>query len=84
MHLYPSTNDCLFASEKSPYERLSKNGIEAVIKTLGNKSGVDNAHKGMPIQDVACILGHSELSTTQVYCYVNQSNVKASYQKYSA
>lgn len=44
MHLYPSTNDCLFASEKSPYERLSKNGIEAVIKTLGNKSGVDNAH----------------------------------------
>lgn len=75
-----------------------KNGIEAVIKTLGNKSGVDNAHphryrrtlatnlldKGMPIQDVACILGHSELSTTQVYCYINQSNVKASYQKYSA
>ena len=92
------TNDCLFASEKSPYERLSKNGIEAVIKALGNKSGVDNAHphryrrtlatnlldKGMPIQDVACILGHSELSTTQVYCYINQSNVKASYQKYSA
>lgn len=77
---------------------MSKNGIEDVIKALCNKSGVDNAHphryrrtlatnlldKGMPIQDVACILGHSELSTTQVYYYINQSNVKASYQKYSA
>ena len=40
--------------------------------------------KGMDIQEVAMILGHADLKTTQIYCYVNQHNVKASYNKYSA
>ncbi len=79
-------------------KRLKKNGIEAVIKKLGRKAGVENAHphryrrtlvtnlldRGMNIQDVAAIPGHADLTTTQVYCYISQTNVKAAYHKYAA
>lgn len=79
-------------------KRLKKNGIEAVVKKLGRRAGVDNAHphryrrtlatnlldRGMNIQDVASILGHADLKTTQIYCYISQENVKAAYHKYAA
>ena len=35
--------------------------------------------KGVPIQDVAQILGHSDLRTTQVYVALDQSTVKYHY-----
>ena len=38
----------------------------------------------MNIQDVAAILGHADLKTTQIYCYISQANVKAAYCKYAA
>lgn len=79
-------------------ERLSKNGIEAVIRRIGAAAGVANVHphrfrrtlatnlldRGMNIQDVAAILGHADLKTTQIYCYISQVNVRSAYQKYAA
>lgn len=79
-------------------KRLGKNGIEAVIKKLGKRAGVGNAHphryrrtlatnlldRGMNIQDVAAILGHADLKTTQVYCYISQANVRAAYCRFAA
>lgn len=79
-------------------KRIGKNGIEAIIKRLGRRSGVENAHphryrrtratnlldRGMNIQDVAAILGHADLKTTQIYCFISQSNVRAAYRKYAA
>ena len=40
--------------------------------------------KGMPIEQVQKILGHSQIDTTMQYAIVNQANVKASHQKYIA
>lgn len=88
--------DCLFEGWRG--KRITKNGIEALIRRIGTYAGVDNAHphrfrrtlatnlldRGMNIQDVAQILGHADLKTTQVYCYISQSNVKAAYRKYAA
>lgn len=88
-------SEALFAGKR---KRLKKNGIEAIVKKLGRKAGVENAHphryrrtlatnlldRGMPIQDVAAILGHADLKTTQVYCYISQANVRAAYCKYAA
>ena len=88
--------DCLFEGWRG--KRVTKNGIEALIRRIGTYAGVDNAHphrfrrtlatnlldRGMNIQDVAQILGHADLKTTQVYCYISQSNVKAAYRKYAA
>lgn len=92
------SNPCLFASLKAPHERLSKAGIETTLKTIGKRAGVDNVHphryrrtlatnlldRGANIQDVAAILGHADLKTTQVYCYISQQNVQAAYRKYAA
>lgn len=96
-YLSSRKDDCeaLFAGKG---KRLKKNGIEAVVKKLGRKAGVGNAHphrfrrtlatnlldRGMNIQDVAAILGHADLKTTQVYCYISQANVRAAYCKYAA
>ncbi len=88
-------NEALFTGKGT--ERLGKNGIEVLLKRLGKKAGVINVHphryrrtlatnlldRGMNIQDVAVILGHADLKTTQVYCYISQKNVKNAYSKYA-
>lgn len=88
-------NPALFTSVKSPYQRLGKEGIETAVKRLGRKAGVDNVHphrfrrtlatdlvrKNVPIQDVAEILGHADLRTTQVYVCLDQETVKYHYNK---
>lgn len=87
---------CLFTGRGT--ERIGKNGIEALLKRIGRTAGVENVHphrfrrtlatnlldRGMNIQDVAAILGHADLKTTQIYCYISQSNVKIAYNKYVA
>ena len=40
--------------------------------------------KGMPIEQVQKILGHSQIDTTMHYAIVNQNNVKNSHRKYIA
>ena len=89
-------SDALFAGKGS--NRIGKNGIEALLRRIGAVAGVDNVHphrfrrtlatnlldRGMNIRDVAAILGHADLKTTQIYCYISQSNVRAAYQKYAA
>ena len=88
--------ECLFEGWKG--RRISKNGIEALIRKLGKSAGIEKAHphrfrrtlatnlmdRGMNIQDVAMILGHSDLKTTQIYCYVDRNNVRAAFNKYAA
>lgn len=88
-------NAALFVGTKSPYRRLTKEGVEYIVKDLGRRAGVSNVHphrfrrtlatdlvrKGVPIQDVARILGHSDLRTTQVYVSLDQETVKFNYNK---
>lgn len=38
--------------------------------------------KGMPIEQVQLLLGHSKIDTTLHYAQVQQKNVMLSYQKY--
>lgn len=40
--------------------------------------------KGMPIEQVQRLLGHSQIDTTMQYAIVNQANVKMSHQKFIA
>lgn len=88
-------NRALFVGIKAPYRRIGKEGIETAVKRLGKKAGVDNVHphrfrrtlatdlvkKNVPIQDVAAILGHADLRTTQVYVCLDQETVKYHYNK---
>lgn len=91
-------NPALFVSSRSPYERLSKNGIEAVLRRLGDAAGVKNVHphryrrtaltnaanRGMPLQDVQCLAGHASPNTTMIYCTIDRSKVKAEHKMYLA
>lgn len=88
-------NPALFVSSKFPHERLGKNGIENIIRELGKKVGVcahphrfrrtaaTNAlNRGMPIQEVSKLLGHTKLETTMMYCTVEQESVQFHHKKY--
>ena len=71
-------------------EGMTKQNIEVMVKKIGQRAGVENVHphrfrrtfatnainKGMKIQNVQAILGHSSLDTTMLYCSVNEQNVK--------
>ena len=89
-------NPALFVSLKAPYERLKIGGIEARLRNLGKQLGLDKVHphkfrrtlatmaidKGMPIEQLQKLLGHSRIDTTLQYAMVKQSNVKFAHRKY--
>ena len=89
-------NPALFVSLNGRTQRLSVCTIEKRIKALGEKAQVGRVHphkfrrtlathaidKGMPIEQVQKLLGHSKIETTMHYAMVNQSNVKASHERY--
>ena len=76
--------------------RMTPGGIRRVLVKLGEKAGVENVHphrfrrtlatnliyRGMPIQEVAKILGHEKLDTTMKYVYIDNNNLKFSYNKF--
>lgn len=91
-------NPALFVTLDAPFNRLKISGVEIRIRELGRSIGLNKIHphkfrrtmatraidKGMPIEQVQKILGHSQIDTTMQYAIVNQTNVKNSHQKYIA
>lgn len=89
------TNPALFVTLNSPHKRLKISGVEIRIRALGRSVSLERIHphkfrrtmatraidKGMPIEQVQKILGHSQIDTTMQYAMVNQTNVKNSHQK---
>lgn len=89
-------NSALFVTLDAPHERLKISGVEIRLRQLGRRLELDKIHphkfrrsmatraidKGMPIEQVQKILGHSQIDTTMQYAMVNQNNVKSSHQKY--
>lgn len=87
----------LFVSLDKPHEKMKQSGIEIVTRKIGKMQGVDDCHphrfrrtgatfalrNGMPIEDVSRILGHEDLSTTQIYLDIDDRSVRASHEKYS-
>lgn len=91
-------NSALFVSLDAPYDRLKISGVEIRLRKLGRRLGIQKVHphkfrrtvatkaidKGMPIEQVQSLLGHSQIDTTMHYAMVNQNNVKESHRKYVA
>jgi integrase/recombinase XerD len=91
-------NPALFVTLDAPYDRLKISGVEIRMRELGRKCNLERIHphkfrrtmatraidKGMPIEQVQKILGHSQIDTTMQYAMVNQSNVKSSHRKFIA
>ena len=82
----------------APHDRLKISGVEIRLRELGRKLNLEKIHphkfrrsmatraidKGMPVEQVQKILGHSQIDTTMQYAMVNQNNVKNSHQRYIA
>ena len=78
-------------------ERLRPGGVRAMLQRVADAAGVDGVHPhkfrrtlatnlirhGMPIQEVAAILGHDKLDTTMEYVVLDQTDVKNAYRKYA-
>lgn len=77
--------------------RLQPGGVRAMLKILADAAGVDHVHPhkfrrtlatnltrhGMPIQEVANILGHEKLDTTMEYIVLNKDDTKSSYRRFT-
>ena len=75
---------------------MYKRQVEIRLRNLGRKLGINKVHphkfrrtlatraidKGMPIEQVQQLLGHTKIDTTMQYAMVSQSNVKMSHRKY--
>ena len=86
----------LFVSLRAPHKRLKIGGVEVRLRELGQKLGIQKVHphkfrrtlatmaidKGMPIEQLQRLLGHSKIDTTLQYAMVKQSNVKLAHKKY--
>lgn len=89
-------NPALFVSVKAPHKRLSKAGVEYMVRTLGKRALVENAYphrfrrtsltnalnRGMPLQEAMIMAGHCKPETTMRYCSVDQEGVKYHHKKY--
>jgi len=89
-------NPALFVTLNQPCNCLKISGVEIRLRELGKKLNINRVHphkfrrtlatkaidKGMPIEQVQVLLGHTKIDTTLQYAMVNQNNVKLAHQKY--
>ena len=89
-------NKALFVAKIKPHQRLSISQIEYLVRELGKKAKINRIFphkfrrtcatvaidKGMPIEQVKQLLGHTKIDTTMHYAMVKQENVKFSHRKY--
>lgn len=80
------------------HEPLQTDGIRFILNTIAKRAGVTDCHphrfrrtfatnlskRGMELQEIQRLLGHASINTTTIYVRVDDSQVRASYQKYTA
>lgn len=78
-------------------DRLTAQGARYALSVIAKRADVENVHphrfrrtlatnlinRGMPIQEVAAILGHEKIDTTLRYVFIEKENVKNAYRKYA-
>lgn len=89
--------DALFVTERRPIRRLGRRSIQREIDKVGEQSGLKKnvfphllrhtygtmaAAKGVDITTIQKLLGHSELSTTQVYVKTSNTAVEYEYRRH--
>ncbi len=85
----------LFAGKGT--DRLKPGGVRRMLVELGESTNVTHVHPhkfrrttatnlirhGMPIQEVAAILGHDKIDTTMQYVVLDKTELKNSYRKFA-
>lgn len=88
--------DYLFYNKRK--EPMNAGGIRHLLNVISERAGVTNVHphrfrrtfatnfanRGMEIQEIGKLLGHTSLNTTLKYVYTSEAKIRASYQRYMA
>ena len=88
-------NPALFIGAKK--NRFTPGGVRAMLRDLADLANVEHVHphkfrrtlgtnlsrRGMPVQEIAHILGHEKLDTTMRYIALNDDEVKNDYRKFT-
>lgn len=78
-------------------KRLNPGGVRVMLNKVAEAAGVEHVHPhkfrrtlatelsrhGMPIQEVAKILGHERIDTTMKYVVLNKDDIKTSYRRFA-
>lgn len=90
-------SEYMFASLKGySGNQLKISGVEKTIRIIGKRAGVENCHphrfrrtfatncikRGMPLQELQKLLGHTDIKVTMKYVFVENGTLKGSYEKY--
>jgi len=90
--------DAVFITKKKPYKYLGKDTIRREVKRIAKNAGLNKnvsphlfrrsasthwLNSNMDMTVVKEILGHSTISTTEIYCQVSDSEVEHQFRKYA-
>lgn len=89
-----SVSNVLFPNKQGG--QMGESGVEGIIRKLGEAAGVEDCHphrfrrtaattalrRGMPIEQVSKMLGHEQISTTQIYAITEDEQVQENHRKY--
>ena len=81
-------NDALWTTK---YGRMTIRGLQTIVSRIAEKAGVEKAHphkfrhtfatdmakKGVPVEIIQALLGHTNINTTMIYVKMNEEQIRS-------
>lgn len=94
-YLNGRSTGALFMTQRK--DRYTKGGVRFLLHSLGDRAGVEDVHphrfrrtfatslasRGMQIQEIQKLMGHSNINTTMIYVTLSDAETKYAYKKFA-